>query len=459
MDQDLMQPSRTSQTHRNTRQTSQLSQRLGREVTHSVDARPNMNFSTENERQIDDELVGVDLSFYSGDIFDNIPSVATEALDSSQDFDNVQMQMEAFDLFQSASRQLKRHFDDESSQTPGLQRRNATRRSWHVRNGSAFFQRDKQHADGVSDTNEHEPEQRPVRLSGCEHAKTAFSANEAHSPRRIMNHQASGVDRAGFRGGQPDLDSSTNDTYTVQRALGPCPGEADNTVSPVSSTPSLCAESVSTPSSVISVSYFVDHAQAVPLRNSATAACIDAHTLDSALAMILQRPERTCTATESTWSSKESTLVAPDGQYIDRDDLSIVSTLPATPACDHDPLVGEDVGSQLNSTSRNSEPVYQVGNLTGFIPCLPLEPHEQEGPRLVPSEPMMELPRAFLLVPRATGNITGFLPCLPLDPPATEASDGVITTVASRASLATDPPDPHTYSRFPRSDQSDWPLL
>lgn len=209
-------------------QRSQNSQRPGRGMTRSGEAGPNMNPWAEKDQSLGQEFAGVDISFYSGAVFDCIRGVVPEDLDASLDDNSRRLQTEAFDLFQRARRQLEQHFLNQAPDTPGLHRSNAARRS-----------RDVLH-----------------RLPSLRHGQrepVPSHATRTRSPHDFINDQVTRMDEDTFDRGHTHLSPPANESKTVSRARSSCLEDSDNAASSTPSTASLC-HSVSTLSSISSTS-------------------------------------------------------------------------------------------------------------------------------------------------------------------------------------------------------------
>lgn len=208
----------------------------GIEAMQRGNKRPRTTYWNEDEQQVDDECIRVDLSSYSGDIFDHIWSSVTEDLDSSQDQTDREHQKDAFELFHAASGQLKIHCLKKTSRPHPLQRRNATRRSRNVRH-SAISLRHEQYTDENGATNDQGQQlaHGPVPSNGYENTETESYSHEKINSTWFTNGQVLvPMNRSRLSRIHADSNYFAGESSNVPRPLSPCIEKGDHTVFPIS---------------------------------------------------------------------------------------------------------------------------------------------------------------------------------------------------------------------------------
>lgn len=410
-----MNDQRTRRRPHNPRRTHIPQRRVNGE-THSRAPGLRNQAGQEGAQQSDHDFVGVDLSSYSGEVFDHIQGVTSEDIKSPQDQDTSQLQIEAVDLFHEASRQLQQHFTDRSPDVPSLKRRNAIRRSRNARKTLLHSSQIKG-TDEVPDT-ALQSTQDSLRLVEHQNTEPETPMNGCHRPLSPVNDQIIRLRRLTLSRDYNYLNSPVGEVQIILRPLSPCPEEEDDPVSPTSCTPSLCAESISTLSCSTPSACSIGYAQAVHLDSSATVSFIDVTSISSTLEMacdqeefeeeinggaggvqihhvktpplagsneiILQDSEDVYATIRPTTTSISSTIAAIQDLDVARDGLSTAATLATKHRLHGRELsIGRDVVARHSFTSRNSVQVYRIGNLPDFMPCLPLEDSHQQKTRLL----------------------------------------------------------------------------
>lgn len=398
---------------------TQNPQRRVNDQNHSRGPRLKKQSWAEDAHQPDDELIEVDLSSYAGEVFDHITGVADKDTKPPQDRDTSRLQIEAVDLFHEASRQLQQHFTDRNPQAPSLKRSNAIRRSCNPRTTLLHSHQ----AKGTHEVRETALKTRQVSMRPADHQDKAAESLVHGSCRPLspVNEQIIRLRRLTLNREHTYPNSQSDEVQIIPRPLSPCLEEEDDPVSPASCTPSLRAESISTLSSSTPSPCSIGYAQAVHLDSSRTASFIDVTSMSSTLGMgydqdefeeeinggaggvqirhvttpslaassneiILQESAKLYAISTSTRKSLSSNITGTEDLGVVRHGMPISRTTTENPEHGRELSAGRETVIQHSFKFRDSVQVYRIGNLRGFMPCLPLEDPGQQKSRLNSAE-------------------------------------------------------------------------